>query len=514
MKCKDIHIADGALFTDQYQLTMAQLYFKLGMHNKKARFDHFFREYPDYGQHKAGYCINAGLEWLINWINDFGFSDEDIKHLRNQKNPSGKNLFEDDFLDWLKKEGHFDNLDLFAIPEGRVVHPNVPITVVNGPLAMAQILETALLNKLNFQILIATRASRIRLIGRGQLLLEFGARRAHDRGAIAATRAALIGGADYSSTVGISHLLDFPPKGTHSHSMVQIFLALGMSEYDAFKAFAELYPENCILLVDTINSIESGIPNAIKVFEEMRKKGQKPLGIRLDSGDLAYLAIQAAKMLNAAGFDDVSIVLSNELDELNIWQIITEITREAPIYGVDADRLISRLIYGVGTRLITSKGYSALGGVYKLTSVEDKNGWQAAIKISESLSKIPNPGNKAVYRIYDQRNKAIADVLCLDSESIENKEVIKLFHPNDPGKQRILTKSAISSIENLTETIMQSGKIIYKFPSIEEIRQIRDKDIERLDSGVKRLVNPHVYHVSLSEKLWNLKNELINKIIK
>jgi nicotinate phosphoribosyltransferase len=274
-----------------------------------------------------------------------------------------------------------------------------------------------------------------------------------------------------------------------------------------------LYPENCILLVDTINTIESGIPNAIKVFEEMRRKGQKPLGIRLDSGDLAYLSIQAAKMLNTSGFEDVSIVLSNELDELNIWQIITEITREAPIYGVDADKLISRLIYGVGTRLITSEGYSALGGVYKLTSVEDKNGWQAAIKISESLSKIPNPGNKIVQRFYDLRNKAIADVLSLESESIENQDMIKLFHPIDPGKQRVLKKNTISRIENLHKTIIQSGKIIYDFPSIEEIRRTRDEDINRLDSGVKRLVNPHLYHVSLSEELWNLKNDLINKTI-
>jgi nicotinate phosphoribosyltransferase len=245
----------------------------------------------------------------------------------------------------------------------------------------------------------------------------------------------------------------------------------------------------------------------------MRKKGQKPLGIRLDSGDLAYLSILAAKMLNAAGFDDVSIVLSNELDELNIWQIITEITREAPIYGVDANKLISRLIYGVGTRLITSEGYSALGGVYKLTSVEDKKGWQAAIKISESLSKIPNPGNKTVQRIYDKRNKAIADVLSLESESIMDKDVIKLFHPNDPGKQRVLKKDTISHVEDLHKTIIQSGKIIYNFPSIEEIRRIRDEDIDRLDSGVKRLVNPHLYHVSLSEKLWNLKNKLINETI-
>lgn len=513
MKIKDIQIADGALFTDQYQLTMAQFYFKFGIHNKNARFDHFFREYPDYGQHKTGYCINAGLEWLIDWMEEFRFTEKDISILRGQKNPSGKNLFEDDFLNWLSIEGNFNNLDLYSIAEGRVVHPNVPLTMVSGSLAMAQILETALLNKLNYQVLVATRASRMRLIGRGQLLLEFGARRAHDRGAIAATRAALIGGADYSSNVGISHILGYPPRGTHSHSMVQIFLALGMSEYDAFKAFAELYPENCILLVDTINTLESGIPNAIKVFEEMRKKGQKPLGIRLDSGDLAFLSIQAARMLNTAGFDDVKIVISNELDELSLWQIITEITREAPIYGIDADTLILRLIYGVGTRLITSEGYSALGGVYKLTSVEDNDGWQAAIKISESLAKIPNPGNKMVHRIYDQRNKAIADLLSLESESIENNEIIKLCHPNDRGKQRVLTKTEISKIENLHIPIIKSGNVVYNFPTIEGIRKIRDDDIDHLDSGVKRIVNPHLYHVSLSEKLWDLKNDLINKTI-
>jgi nicotinate phosphoribosyltransferase len=483
------------------------------MHNKNARFDHFFREYPDYGQHKAGYCINAGLEWLVDWMMEFRFMKKDIDLLRDQKNPSGKKLFEDDFLKWLEAEGNFNNINLYAIPEGRVIHPNVPITVVSGSLAMAQILETALLNKLNYQILVATRASRMKLIGRGQLLLEFGARRAHDRGAISATRAALIGGADYSSNVGISHLLGYLPQGTHSHSMVQIFLALGMSEYNAFKSFADLYPENCILLVDTINTLESGIPNAIKVFEEMKKKGQKPLGIRLDSGDLAYLSIQAAKMLNSAGFDDVKIVLSNELDELSLWQIITEIAREAPIYGVDTDSLISRLIYGIGTRLITSEGYSALGGVYKLTSVEDTNGWRAAIKISESLPKIPNPGNKMVHRIYDKRNKAIVDLLSLETESIQIKNDLKLHHPNDQGKHRILEESEISKIENLHKTIIESGKLIYKFPTIEEIRKIRDEDISSLDSGVKRLVNPHLYHVSLSDKLWNLKNELINKTI-
>jgi nicotinate phosphoribosyltransferase len=505
------NLTSGALFTDQYQLTMAQLYFKLQLHNKKAQFDHFFREYPDYGLHKAGYCINAGMDWLLDWMREFHFTDTEIACLKSQKNPSGTDVFEADFLEWLQEYGNFNDFDIYAIPEGRVVHPDVPLTVVHGPLGMAQILETALLNKLNFQILIATRASRMRQIGRGQLLLEFGARRAHDEGAIAGARAALIGGADFTSNVGISHALGFLPKGTHSHSMVQIFLALGMSEYDAFKAFAELYPENCVLLVDTVNTLECGIPNAIRVFEEMRKKGQKPIGIRLDSGDLAYLSVQAAKMLNEAGFKDVSIVLSNELDEMTMWQIITDITKDAPEYGIDADNLISRLVYGVGTRLITSAGYSALGGVYKLTSVRNGNEWHPVIKISESLSKIPNPGHKKVHRLYDRRGKAIADVLGLYSEDLDTYSNIELFHPTDSSKHRVLKNSEISKREELHIQVMKQGEIIHDSPPISEMRRLRDQDLGFLDSGVKRMVNPHIYHVSLTKELWDLKNKLISQ---
>ncbi|MEJ2615876.1 MAG: nicotinate phosphoribosyltransferase, partial [Ignavibacteriaceae bacterium] len=321
-------ISEGILYTDQYELVMAQLYFKHGLHETNVQFDHFFRSYPDYGTHKAGYCINAGLEWLIDWIQNSFFTNKEIEILRNQKTGNGKNIFHDDFLNWLQKNGNFSKLTLKAIPEGRTVHPNIPLTVVQGPVAMAQILETALLNQLNYQILIATKACRVKEMSRGGLLIDFGARRGQDRGTNAGIRGALIGGADFSSNVGISHLLGFPAKGTHAHSMVQLFLTLGMTEYDAFEAFAELYPDNCILLVDTIDTLESGIPNAIKVFEKMKKKGQKPIAIRLDSGDLAYLSIQAAKMLNSAGLNDVGIVLSNELDEMNIWQIITQISEE------------------------------------------------------------------------------------------------------------------------------------------------------------------------------------------
>jgi nicotinate phosphoribosyltransferase len=253
-------IAEGILFTDFYQLTMAQLYFRAGLHEKTVQFDHFFRSYPDYGVHQAGYCVNAGLEWLLDWMQNAHFGTADIEYLRGQTSRSGKRLFEDDFLAWLGANGTFSGLTLRAIPEGRVVHPNVPLTVVQGPMVQAQLLETALLNQLNYQTLIATKAARMQRSGRGQLLMEFGLRRGHDRGANAGARAALIGGADFTSNVGISRVLGFAPKGTHAHSMVQVFMALGMGELAAFRAYADLYPDDCLLLVDTIDTLESGIP--------------------------------------------------------------------------------------------------------------------------------------------------------------------------------------------------------------------------------------------------------------
>ena len=512
MKKSEQNIAEGILFTDQYQLTMAQLYYRMGLHEKKVQFDYFFRKYPDYGTHQSGYCVNAGLEWLLDWIHDAHFGEEDIYYLRGQTGRTGERVFQDDFLNWLRVNGNFSSLTLHAIPEGRVVHPNVPIAVVQGPLAMAQILESSLLNRLNYQTLIATKAARIRESGRGQLLLEFGMRRAHDKGANAGARAALIGGADFTSNVGISHVLGYPPKGTHAHSMVQLFMALGEGELGAFRAFAELYPDDCLLLVDTINTLESGIPNAIRVFEELRQKGHKPVGIRLDSGDLAHLSIQASKMLDQAGFSDTYIVLSNELDELVIWQIITQIIEEAPRYGVDPDRLIQRLVYGVGTRLITSRGESALGGVYKLVAVYDENRWKPAIKISESLDKTPNPGHKRVWRVYDQRGKATADLLSLDEEDPRKMERIILHHPSDHTKYRVLDRSQFTEVEPLLVEILNEGRLIYDLPSIEDMRIRRRSDIERLDAGVKRIMNPHIYHVSLTERLWNLKQDLIGSI--
>jgi nicotinate phosphoribosyltransferase len=514
MKPGERETAEGILFTDMYQFTMAQLYFRYGLQDKIVQFDQYFRDYPNYGSHKAGYCISAGLEWLIDWIQETHFRESDIEFLHSQKSRVGEVMFKPDFLAWLKKNGDFSGINLRAIPEGRVIHPNTPITVVRGPLAMAQILETPLLNQLNYPILVATKAARIREIGRGQVMMEFGLRRGHERGANAGARAALIGGADYTSNVGISAVLGYPPKGTHAHSMVQLFVALGMTELDAFRAYAETYPDDCLLLVDTINSLESGIPNAIKVFEELRRKGHHPAGIRLDSGDLAYLSIQAARMLDEAGFPEVSIVLSNNLDELIIWQIVTQIVEEAPRNGVDPDKLIKRLVYGVGTRLITSWGDPALGGVYKLVAVCDNGEWAPAIKISESPSKTPNPGSKHIWRLYDQRGKATADLVGLDDEYPGQMPHLVLRHPTDHSKSRLLDRSEISEIEPLLVDILQEGKLVYNFPTLEQIREQRMADVARLDSGVRRIMYPHIYHVSLTQKLWDLKHGLIVGSIK
>jgi nicotinate phosphoribosyltransferase len=506
-------MAEGILYTDEYQITMAQLYFRMGMQEKQVQFDHYYRSNPDYGQHKAGYCVYAGLDWLLDWMVNTRFRPEDIEYLRNQKSSSGKRLFDDDFLSYLLANGNFEGINLRAMPEGRVIHPNEPITVVNGPLMMAQILETALLNYLNYPILVATKAARIREIGRGQLMMEFGLRRAQWKGGNAGTRAALIGGADFSSNVGASEVMGVPPKGTHAHSMVQLFITLGMGELEAFRAYADVYPDDCLLLVDTINTLESGIPNAITVFEELRAKGHRPVGIRLDSGDLAYLSIQAAKLLDKAGFPETSIVLSNNLDELIIWQILTQIQQEAPRYGVEPEGLIKRLVYGVGTRLITSWGEPALGGVYKLVAVCEHDQWLPAIKISESPEKTPNPGFKRVWRIYDQRGKATADLLSLEHEDPNSWERIVLRHPSDRSKHRVLNRKQVSAIEPLMVDFLKGGKRVADEPGLEEMRRQRQEDVDRLDPGVRRIINPHIYHVSLTESLYDLKNQLIDTAI-
>jgi len=501
-------ISRGALLTDQYQLTMAQLYFRHGLHERDARFEHFFRRYPDYGDHEAGYAINAGWGWLGRWADRARFGTEEREALRGHR-VEGHRLFDDDFLEWLGAVS-WDALRYEAIPEGRVAHANVPLTVVEGPLAAAQVLETPLLNHLNFHTLIATKASRVVEATRGGAVLEFGLRRASDEGGIAATRAALIGGVNASSNVGISHEMGVMPQGTHAHSMVQVFMALGEGELGAFRAYAEMYPDECILLVDTIDTLESGIPNAITVFEELRRRGHEPIGIRLDSGDLAHLSVLASQMLDKAGFDEVRIVLSSGLDELTIFQILTQIADEAPRYGVDADRVARRLLYGVGTKMATSDGQPYLDGVYKLVAVVDSGEWQPAIKVSDTPSKIVNPGRKLVHRLYDERGLATVDLMSLADEDLSFP--LEVRHHRETGMGRTLDESRVSATEHLLEPATLAA------PSddpaeVAEARKRRVSDLDRLDSGVKRLVNPHVYHVSVTRRLADLKTRLIEETL-
>lgn len=502
-------LAEGALFTDQYQLTMAQLYWRRGLHERRARFDYFFRHYPDYGEHQAGYCVFAGLGWLLEWMEETRFRPADLERLAGQRTATGEPRFDPGFLAWLGEHGHFGELRLHAIPEGRVVHAHEPIVMIEGPLAMAQILETSLLNHLNYQTLVATKASRVAEAGRGRPVLEFGLRRGPDRGANAGARAALVGGADFTSNVGVSHLLGLDPKGTHAHSMVQAFMALGLGELEAFRAFAEVYPDECILLVDTVDTLDSGIPHAIEVFEELRAKGHRPVGVRLDSGDLAYLAIRAARMLDDAGFPEVAIVLSSELDELALWQILSQIDGEAPRYGVDPEALVARLVYGVGTRLITSEGHPALDGVYKLVAVEGDDGrWTPAIKLSETPAKMPIPGEKHVWRIYDERGLATADLVTEVDEVPTPDRAIRLHHPHAEGVGRTLEPDRITDVELLHVPVFE-GAALVEPDDLEAARERRRRDLDRLDPGVRRLVNPHRYHVSLSDRVKALQSRLV-----
>ncbi len=520
--------AEGILFTDQYHLTMAQLYFRLGMHERQAQFDHFFRNYPDYGEHRAGFCVNAGLEWLLDWMEEARFGEEEISLLRGMISRTGRRLFDENFLSWLGANGDFGGISIQAVPEGRVVHAHVPLTVVNGPLALAQILETPLLNILNYQTLIATKAARVRESAGDALVLEFGVRRAHDRGGNAGTRAALIGGADFSSNAGISHALGYPPKGTHAHSLVQAFLAQGMTELDAFQAYADIYPDDCLLLVDTIDTLESGVPNAIRVFENLRQKGYAPVGVRLDSGDLAHLSTRVAQMLDDAGFPNASIVLSNELDELRIRDIKLQIVREAIESGQDADGIINRLVYGVGTRLITSAGDSSLGGVYKLVGLKGSKSWQPTIKVSEDPGKTAIPGNKRVWRIVDARGLATADLLTLKEEDPASEWQndcsgnspadrrygfnLQLLHPGDSSKRRSLPFASVSRIEPLLSDVLSKGQLVCERPSLEEIRASRQADVAELDEEVRRLTDPMPYDVAVSESLWALQEKLLRTL--
>ena len=502
-------LTQGVLLTDQYQLTMAQAYHRYGLHDDRALFEHFFRRYPDYGSHQAGYCVAAGIEWLLDWMESARFGPAEIDVLRSHTDGTGARLFDEPFLAWLLDNGSFEDITLRAVPEGRIIHADAPVVLIEGPLAMAQILETALLNHLNFQTLIATKASRLVEASRGQEVLEFGLRRSAHLGANAAGRAALIGGAAHTSNVGLSHALGVAPRGTHAHSLVQAFMAIGEGELGAFRAYAETYPDDCLLLVDTIDTLSSGVPNAITVFDELRAKGHEPVGIRLDSGDLAYLAIQSADLLNEAGFPDTRIVLSSGLDELAVFQILAQIDQEAPRYGIDPNRLIGRLVMGAGSKLSASQGQAYLDGVYKLVAIEHQGRLEPAMKRSDTPAKTANPGDKDLYRVYDRRGRSTADLLTVrGSDPTDPDGGLELHHPFEPSTIRTLAADDVSEIEPLLEVVLEKGVRRVDPEPLDVMRARRTSDLERLDPGVRRLVNPHRYHVSLSHELWELKQKL------
>ncbi|MCB1246496.1 MAG: nicotinate phosphoribosyltransferase [Acidimicrobiia bacterium] len=509
-------LTEGFLFTDQYQLSMAQLYWREGLHETTAQFDYFFRRYPDYGEHQAGYAITAGLGPLLDWMASTRITDADIAALRSQRTTKGNQRFDDGFLTWLREHGRFDGLTVRAIPEGRVVHATEPIAIVEGPLGLAQIVETSFLNHMNYPTLIATKASRIVEQARGGQVLEFGLRRGPRTGANAGTRAALIGGADGSSNVGVSHALGADPKGTHAHAMVQLFMAAGGGELAAFRAYADVYPDECLLLVDTIDTLTSGVPNAITVFDELRSSGHEPLGIRLDSGDLAHLAVRSARMLDDAGYETVSIVLSSDLDELAMWQIREQINQEAPEYGLDAGNVVDRLVYGVGSRLISSHGDPSLGGVFKLVAVRPSasgDRWTPAIKISDSPSKMPIPGRKRLWRVYDARGLATADVVSLDSEHLETGSDLVVHDPHRPGVTRSIGRDQNAAVEELHVDVFGAGQRRTPDESLDVMRRRRQGDLARLDVGVRRLVNPHRYHVSVTTAMRDLQADLVRRTV-
>ena len=507
-------VGRGVLRTDAYQVTMAQLYFRLGLHERRARFEHFYRSNPDYGEHQAGYCVTAGLGPFLEWAADARATDADVAALRSHEGRAGDRLFDDAFLDWFA-DLDFGELTISAVPEGRVVHPNAPITVVEGALGEAQLIETPLLNLLNFPTLIATKASRVVEAAHGRPVLEFGMRRGPAAGADDGSRAALIGGAVGTSNAAEGYRLGMPPSGTHAHSMVQLFMALGEGERGAFEAYADVYPDDCLLLVDTVDTLESGIPNAIRVFETLRAKGREPVGVRLDSGDLAYLAVQSAKRLDAAGFPDVSIVLSSDLDELRIWQILQQIADEAPRSGLDADRVVDRLAFGVGSRLASSHGDPSLDGVYKLVAVDEQGEWLPAMKLSDNPAKLLNPGPKRLWRLYDADGTATADVLSTADEELRRGDDLFLHHHARNDLVRPVPGDRWSRAEELLAPVFTGGRptgaVDDPYVAVQAARAWRDHDVALLDPGVRRIVNPHVYHVSITDSLARLKADQIER---
>jgi len=472
-------IKNLTLLADFYEFTMSQGYFNNGLKDQIAVFDMFFRKVPDGG----GYAIMAGLEQLIDYLENLKFDDEDIEYLRS------KNKFSEDFLDYLKNFKF--ECDIWAVEEGTPIFPNEPIVTVKGPIIQAQLIETMILLTVNHQSLIATKASRIVRAAKGRAVMEFGSRRAQGKdGAVYGARAAYIGGCVGTSCSITDKMFDIPALGTMAHSWVQMF----DTEYDAFKAYANLYPEDCTLLIDTYNVLKSGLPNAIKVFDEVIvPKGFRPKGIRIDSGDITYLSKKIRKELDAHGYKDVKIVVSNSLDEYIIRDTLNQ--------GACIDT------FGVGERLITSKSEPVFGGVYKLAAVYKEDKEIPKIKISENVIKITNPSFKNLYRLYsNETGNAIADVITLHDEVIDEKEPYIIFDPEHTWKKKTINDF---KCKKLLVKIMDKGKLVYKIPTLKESRLYCEKELDKIWDEVKRFENPHTYYVDLSEKLWEIKQNLL-----
>ena len=469
------------LLTDFYELTMGNGYLENGLADTVCCFDLYFRKVPDNG----GFAVMCGLEQAINYIKKLSFTDEDIAYLRDKK------IFSEKFLDYLRNFKF--SCDVWAIPEGTPVFPNEPLVIVKGPAIQAQLMETMLLLCINHQCLIATKAARIVKAADGRAVMEFGSRRAQGSdGAIYGARAAYIGGCAGTACTISDKEMGTPALGTMAHSWVQMF----DSELDAFRAYAKCYPDACLLLVDTYNVLKSGIPNAIKVFNELRAEGHEPAGIRIDSGDITYLSRKARKMLDDAGFPNAKICISNSLDEY----IIEDILRQ----GACIDS------FGVGERLITSRSEPVFGGVYKLTAVEKDGQIIPKIKLSENVTKITTPDFKELWRFYDKTTgKAIADLITCYGEEVDDTKPYTIFDPEHPYKKKTVTDF---TAKKLLVQIFDKGECVYESPSATEIRDFCREQIGTLWSEVTRFENPHEYYVDLSKKLWDKKNDLLNEM--
>lgn len=466
------------MLTDLYQLTMMNGYYKKGVENDTAVFDVFFRKNVCEG----GYTIVCGIEEIVHYINNLSFNEHDLDYLRSL------NLFDEDFIGFLRNFKFTG--DIYAVEDGSVMFPGEPIIVVKAPLYQAQLVETAILSIVNFMTLIATKASRVCNAAGGDPVLEFGLRRAQGPEAgLYGAKAAIIGGCTGTSNVLTGKMFGVPVAGTHAHSWVQKF----DSELEAFRAYAQTYPDSCLLLIDTYNVLESGIKNALIVFDELRAKGFEPIGVRLDSGDLTYLSKEVRKILDDAGYPNAKITASNDLDEYTIISLKQE--------GAAIDS------WGVGTKLITSYDYPSLGGVYKLAATTNREGiLEPKIKISENPEKINNPGFKKVVRIYNKNEKCEADLIMLDDETIDETKPLEIFDPVYTWKRRVYENY---TIRELLKPLFLEGKLVRERKSVYEVKEYAKKELSSMWDQYKRIKNPHIYKVDLSQKLWDMKNDLI-----